>query len=244
MLEAVRTRFRPGVWLTIATLATFAVLVSLGVWQLQRLAWKNALLRDAGALLAAEPVPLDQLNLADLPTFTTVEATGTLAVDRAQLFGSQSRNGLLGGRLLVPLLREDAPALLVDMGWVPENARPASLITGANEPVTIEGWISRDFRHDRPWFRPSNAPGEHRWYWKSEAQLEEALDLDLLPVSLVRLPGASRESPPIADNPSLDAIPNNHLGYAVTWFGLSGALIVIYILLATRTSATTHAKSP
>ena len=103
------------------TLVLLAVLLGLGTWQAHRLAWKTDLLARIDAAEAGPPVPL-----TDRPEpFAKVQAIGRFDNAREALVGLEVRGTTLGARLLVPLLREGAPALLVDRGWVPlERDRP------------------------------------------------------------------------------------------------------------------------
>ena len=127
---------------TISTLAMLAVLLFLGTWQMDRLAWKQDVLAAIAAAEQRPPVPL----AATSPLLARVRAEGVFAPLGA-LYGAEVRDvaGVPtgGARLLGVLLRDGAPAVLVDRGWVPVPT--PNLVTG---PATIDGYI-----------RPPDAPG-------------------------------------------------------------------------------------
>ena len=139
--EAGPLRFRPGLWPSLATLLGLILLAGLGSWQVERLHWKEGLIAERAARLAAPATPLPAA--ADWPAwdFRKVELRGTFRHDLEQLFGASTHEGRLGHHVLTPLLREGGSAVLVDRGWVPtDRAHPAARREGQIEgPVTITG---------------------------------------------------------------------------------------------------------
>lgn len=224
-------RFRPGWPLTIVVAASLAVLVTLGTWQVQRLQWKLELIERVEAGLEAEPVPLpaDAPDLAALD-HRPVTVTGTLRHDRAFAKGSVQKGGVPGARLLVPLERPDGVPILVDLGWVPEPVRDHW--GGEPQPVTaLTGTLYLDHLEAKPPFVPANEPENRRWFWHdTEALRDWTGSADLAAATLVRRPDGIERQPPIADPPAM-TLSNDHLGYALTWYGLAVGLLVIYVLM-------------
>src|ERR1700761_5540671 len=100
------------------------LLLGLGTWQLQRLAWKTDILARLDAAQQQAPIPL-----GDKPSpFARVAATGKLRPDLAARYGADTRglpSGTIpGAYLIVPLERPGAAPVLVDLGWVPERGPP------------------------------------------------------------------------------------------------------------------------
>src|SRR5690349_10766168 len=129
------SRFRRLVWPASFTLAVLAVLIGLGTWQLQRLAWKQGVLRQIERAEAAPAVALP----ADPEPFEKVRAKGRIRADLSGLYGAEVRETpagpQMGAHLIAPLERPDAPAVLVDRGWIPSpSARP---ITSPGDPVAV-----------------------------------------------------------------------------------------------------------
>ena len=228
--------FRPRLWPSVATLVGLAVLLWLGTWQLQRLEWKRGLIEHARAQLAAPPVPVPADGLADLE-LRRLALTGTYLHDAAFAFGFTAQDGASGSRLITPFRLDDGRVVLVDRGWLPSDLLPPHVPKGLQREgrVAVEG-IGR-WRGDwhRTWLTPADAPGERRWYgWDVPAMAAATgLAIELLEVVLERSEGPA--GLPRAEPVSVD-LPNDHLGYALTWYGLAFVLVVIYVLFSTNRS--------
>jgi len=199
-------------------LLMFAVLISLGNWQLRRLAWKQALLADIARAEAAPAVPLP----AEPPPFEKVRVTGRLRADLAAFYGAEVRGDVLGGQEIVPLERPSGPPVLVDLGWVPFGR------TAVPSGEAVEGYVRAP---DRPGlFSARDDPAKRRFYTLDPAAIGAALGLPAVaPFTLV----AMGEAPPggIPDPARhLPRPPNDHLGYALTWYGLALTLVVVFAL--------------
>lgn len=221
--------FRPRRWPTILTLLGLVVLVGLGTWQVQRLTWKTALIEERDQRLAAAPIPLPSQ-----PDSTTdlrrVEVLGRFDHGREQVFGLFARAGEPGPHVLTPLLRDDGTAVLIDRGWIPEDARhPAARRQGQIEgEVEIRG-IARHREDDRPgWMTPANRPNDGRWYWYDMEALREATGLELLPV-VIEADATPNPGGLPQGGQSLTELRNPHLGYAITWYGLALTLLGVYL---------------
>jgi surfeit locus 1 family protein len=214
----------------LSTLAMLAVLIGLGTWQVHRLAWKRGLLAEIAAAEKAPPVPLPPN-----PTpFMKVAVHGRLLADRTALYGAEVREGragpALGGQLIVPLERTGAPPLLVDLGWVPTERR-ASIPLPQGE-VTIVGYVRPP---DHPgWFSANDNPALRQFFTLDPQAIGAALGLSrVAPFTLIALGPAP---PPGQPDPAhaLPRPPNNHLQYAITWYGLAAALLVVFVVYAVK----------
>ena len=232
MASARARTFRPGWLLTSLVLAALVVLASLGTWQVQRLTWKTELITRIQAGLDAAPVPLpaDEAAIQALD-HRPVTTAGILRLDRAFAKGSQQKGGIPGARLIAPLERDDGVPILVDLGWIPE---PVGDFLAAEPSPGAEGFsatVYLDHLPEKPPFRPANDPEARRWFWSDTPALREWTGLpDLAAATLVRRPEGVERTPPIADPPALN-VRNDHLGYALTWYGLALGLLVIYLLV-------------
>lgn len=212
----------------LVALPVLVVLLALGTWQLRRLAWKTEMLATIAASEAGPPVPL---GTTPIP-YTKVIATGRFDHGRESLLGLEVRGTSLGAHLLVPLLRDGAPPLLVDRGWVPIE-RDRAVERPAGE-VAVTGYVRPGDARD--WNSPKDDPAGRRFYLLDTAAIGRALDLPPpAPFGLVALapPGMSATHLPAA--PSTLPRPNNpHLGYAITWYGLAAALIGVVVAFVLR----------
>jgi surfeit locus 1 family protein len=223
--------FRPRLWPTLAALGVLAVLLALGTWQVERLHWKEALIAAREAQLAAPPEPLpartEDWRAWD---FRRVTVTGEFEHDQEQLFGVAAIDGRVGHQVLTPLVRADGPAVLVDRGWVPaDQAHPAARRQGQSEGTVEITGIARYRGADRPgWFTPDNEPERGLWYGYDLRALEAAVGLELLPVVVEADATPNPGGLPLGGRTRL-VLPNNHLQYAITWYGLAAGLLAIYL---------------
>jgi surfeit locus 1 family protein len=209
-----------------------AVLIGLGTWQMQRLAWKEALIAERKAGLEAPPIALpDEIADGSGLNFRIVTVEGSFRHDLEQLFGAGARNGVFGHQVVTPLIRRNGETVLIDRGWIPADmADPASREAGRAEGLVSIRGLARFRRNDRPgMFTPANDPATRQWYHYDLAAMESALGLSLAPVVVEALASADSEKLPIGSRAEITLV-NNHLQYAVTWYGLALALIGVYIV--------------
>ena len=207
--------------LTLLSLPVLAILLALGTWQVQRLHWKTDLLARIAAAEAAPAAPL-----RDPPEpLAKARVTGRFDHAREALLGLEVRGPVLGAHLLTPLIRADGPPIIVDRGWVPlERSAPLSHPEGE---VTVEGWVHPG---DRPGlFSARDDPAGRRFYTLDPPAIGAALGLPTVaPFALVAL-GPSGSPDPAR---TLPRPTNNHLGYAITWYGLALALVGVLAAIA------------
>ena len=218
-------RFPVG--LTIATAIAFAILIGLGVWQIKRLHWKEGLLAQIAALQQAPPRPI---NAALRTDFTRVRADcpDIETTPFLELFTVyQARPGF---RVITacPLSSGPYRTILVDRGFIDQTAA-AGLKIGMGRRLTtpIVGVLRRgDLRN---FLTPANQPGQGLWYWRDIGAMAAQLGApDPAPTFLMLERPAPLGLGPAPAALPVD-IPNNHLGYALTWFGLAAALLGVYL---------------
>ena len=205
------------------------VLVGLGAWQLRRLAWKENIIAAIAAAEAAPPVPLPAAPTA----FEKIIVHGRYLPVIA-LYGAEVRDTphgpAMGGQLLQVLVPETGPPILVARGWIPDGALAAFaeaqsrvIVTGFTHPPASPGW-----------FTPRDDPGRLRFYTLDPARIASALGLkSVAPFTLMAMGPLPQGGVP-APAERLPRPPNNHLSYALTWFGLAIVLVVIYGLWLRR----------
>jgi surfeit locus 1 family protein len=228
---AAARRFAPGVWPTVAAFVGLLVLLALGTWQVERLHWKEALIAERRAGLAAPvaPLPVTAEDWREWD-FRPVVVYGEFRHDLEQLFGATAVDGRVGHHVLTPLVRPGGAAVLVDRGWVPaDRAHPATRREGQTTgPVRVTG-IARWRGEEKPsWFTPDNRPEHGLWYWYDLATLQDRIGLELLPVVVEADATAHPGGLPIGGQTHTE-LPNNHLQYAITWYGLAVGLLGVWI---------------
>ena len=216
------------VLLTILAAAALAVLVSLGVWQMQRLAWKEGLLAHIEAARTAPPVSLEEALARPDPEFARVTLV-CRGLDRAPYVELQTLlNGDVGVRL-VSLCSPDIP-LLVDRGFVAEtiSARPPT--DGVTMPVTVRGVLRRGEAANA--FTPPPETG--RVYVRDLSVMAGQLGGGRTDLMLVAETSSNPEWRALRPEALPGGLTNNHLGYALTWFGLAAALAGVYAAMLWR----------
>jgi surfeit locus 1 family protein len=226
----VSRRLRQLLWPGLMAAAMLGVLLGLGTWQVQRLHWKRSLLAQIARAEAAPAVPMP----ADPQPFTKVQVTGRLRGDLSASYGAEVRDTTagpqLGAHLIVPLELDDGDAVLVDRGWVPEQ-RPRAIALPSGD-VRLEGYMRPG--DTRGVFNARDNPATRQFYTLDPAAIGAALNLPR--VSSFVLVAMGPAPPERYPDPArhLPQPPNDHLSYAITWYGLAVALVVIFGLWARK----------
>jgi surfeit locus 1 family protein len=218
--------------MTIATAVALAILIGLGVWQLQRLKWKEGLLAHIAELQLAKAqaleYPLRAAARGQDVEFTRVSVVcpGLAAAPFLEVY--DLRDGQVGSRLVSACrLTDDAyGSILVDRGFVPDTvkARP-QIDPGDRTPIEVEGVLRKPERGN--FMTPKNRPGH--WFTHEVAPMARALGAAApAPVVLYAERKTNPEIAQLTPAPLPPEIPNNHFQYALTWFGLAGALAGVY----------------
>jgi surfeit locus 1 family protein len=223
------------VGLTLVTVLAFALLVGLGVWQLQRLKWKEALLAHVAALQTAPARPLapvlDALAQGRDVGFTRVRVgcPGLASAPYLELYGL--KDGQAGVRLIsaCPVAGGRYRTVLVDRGFVADTVSARPPVDRADAaPVELVGVLRTPDRASA--FTPANRPEANRWFSRDIPAMARALGAPG-PAAPVFLFAESSSNPALAalqPAPLPAEIPNRHLEYALTWFGLAAALVGVY----------------
>jgi surfeit locus 1 family protein len=191
-----------------------AVLVSLGVWQLQRLAWKEDILAEIDARMAAAPVALPADPHAERDRFLPVTATGTILDEEIDVLVSVKGAGA-GYRIISAFETEDGRRVLLDRGFVRDTEKDVPRPPVPR--VTVTGNLHWPDEVDR--FTPAADAVSNIWFARDVPAMAAALGTE--PVMII-LRATSEPAPAVSPLPLDSAgIPNDHLGYAIQWFGLA-----------------------
>jgi surfeit locus 1 family protein len=225
-------------WLvTILAPVAVAVMVGLGLWQLNRLAERRVV---NAAIVARQDLPAIDLN-REVPTEPS-EAEHRRATVRGEFdpagevyWRNQENNGSPGMHVVTPLRLEGGQgAVLVDRGWLP-LAGPSDVDASGYQPpvgvLEVSGWISVPPTRvtDLSPYDAVPGPGDQplkAWFWLDPVLIERQLGYRLLPFVLM-LEGSPatdpRALPRLPERPALDEGP--HLGYAIQWFSFAAITV-------------------
>lgn len=220
------------------TLVVGAILIGLGVWQLQRLDWKNAIIAriEARTTAAAQPVPPAASWAALAPDdyeyrHVVVDGTFDYTQDVLVFRGTAAGPGYF---VMTPLHLASGGSVIVNRGFVPSDradpaARKRSETPGA---VRVAGLMRGP--EPRNAFTPADDPTTGHYFTRDPALIAAHFGLaDAAPFSI------DADATPVAGGlprggTTEIAIPNNHLSYALTWFGLAAGLFGVFGVLTWR----------
>lgn len=228
-MTATRPAWRVLLWPTLGAAVLLAILLALGTWQVQRLAWKNAWIAQLRAAEALPPEPLPAVLDDPAPlAFRRFAVTGTFRHDLSFVLGVHERARRLGTFLVTPLIREQGDPVWVVRGWVPYEAPRA--VPNPEGTVTVTGFLMLPER--RGWFTPDDKPDERRFWAFQPERMAEAAGLPRTTRFAIAAIGPGEEPPIPQRRPPMPR--NDHLGYAITWYGLAFALVAFWIVWARR----------
>lgn len=208
-----------------------AILISLGVWQVQRLAWKQGVIADIEARIDADPVSLPAALDPGRDAYLPVQVTGVLSPQYLRVLVSKKNVGA-GYRIIRPMTSQTR-RIMIDMGFVTTTDAEA-LKLEEGPPLTLIGNLQWPQETDK--FTPDPDLSRNIWFARDVPAMAGALGTE--PVLLVR-----RDTPqaggPLSPMPvDTAAIPNDHLQYAATWFSLAAIWSVMTLFFLRRQPAT------
>ena len=245
----------PGLipWLFI--IASTIILTSLGVWQMQRLVWKEALLHkiEAGQQL----VPLMRLPAEDAALeallYRQVKLTTNLHRSNYFLRVGIHRSLGKGYHVLSPMHTGDAGAqILVNRGFVAGETQEVKDALAAEElkgPTIIEGVLRPAYKARL--FSPSNHPDKNIWFSEDVAAMKQYVithwppdgkysDFRYVPYVIEATAELPMQGKPLpTPNTAKVVLRNDHLGYAITWFGLAIVGVVMFFFYCCRKPSST-----
>lgn len=216
---------RSPFWLTVLSLTALALLIALGVWQIERRAWKLALIDrvEQRVHAPARPIPSPAswpAVSAATDEYRHVSVTGRFLHDRETLAQAVTEEGP-GYWVLTPLKRDDGTLVLVNRGFVPSERRDASTRRDGNPDGQVEVTGLLRVTEPKGGFLRNNVPQHNRWYSRDVAAIAAARGLhDFAPFFIDADAGSQSGSEPIGGL-TVVRFPNNHLIYALTWFALA-----------------------
>jgi surfeit locus 1 family protein len=222
----------------------FVLLVALGNWQMRRLAWKEELIarvseRPAETVRDAPPVSLwPELDVAE-GEYRPYRLSGRfLHEQEALVFTSlPDPKGTFGGPgfwVVTPLALEGGGTVLVNRGFAPQGRHlPRDRGDALNpEPISVAGLMRPD--EQRHIFLPDDRPLQNVFYARSIADIAAAKGISP-PVAPFTIDLLASETPPGGlpqAGETRMAFANNHLQYAITWYGLAAALLAVFFSFA------------
>jgi surfeit locus 1 family protein len=231
------TGFHPRLVPTLFTVPALVILLGLGTWQVQRLHWKEGLIAQRDAMVLAPPIaPPQTLAEAEQNQFRHVADEGVLLNDQEIFLAAASEGGGSGYQVLTPLREPGGRIIFVNRGFIPLDLKnPVTRVSGEpGGPVHIVGLLRVPPAEKPTFFLPNNRPDLDLWFWVDLPAMANAADVpDAAPFYIDADTTPNPGGWPKGGVTRLE-LPNDHLQYAITWYSLAVALIVIYVLYHRR----------
>lgn len=188
-----------------------AILVALGLWQVQRLTWKQALLAEIEQRIAERPEALPAAPDPARDGWMPVQVTGTIMPGELHVLVSRKNVGA-GYRIVAPLLTADGRRIMLDRGFAVAADKEAVRDLG---PIRITGNLHWPDETDK--YTPTPDRKGNIWFARDVAAMAAALDTEPVLIVARSETGAGVTPMPV----DTGGIPNDHLQYAITWFSLA-----------------------
>ena len=243
-MTAVAGRLRRVAGLSIFSAVIVALLIGLGVWQLQRRVEKHALIAMLDERLAAAPVPLPAA--ADWPKLTqahdefrrvTFPATfGTQPEAHVFSSGSAVRADITspGVWVFAPARAEGSGIVAINRGFAPEGQfeRISPAPSGA---VTLTGYLR--FAETPGMWTPQADPTKRLWFLRDPAAMAQVLNWGKIAPFYIDLETPAPANGVPKPGPLVVHLKDDHMQYAITWFGLAAAVGIAFAVWLARALA-------
>jgi len=207
-----------------------AILCSLGIWQLHRLTWKEAMLADIETRIAAPPVDLATVTAPDAERdqYLPVTVKGRTTGEEADVLSGLKEQGT-GFEIISVFETSDGRRILLDRGFVPEAQKDV-----ARPPVELTVTGNLEWPNEADTYTPEPDLSANLWFARNVPDMAASLKTDPILVVIRTAEGDAQGILPMPVDTT--GIPNDHLNYAITWFSLAAvwAGMTLYLLWRIR----------
>ncbi|MHA7774235.1 SURF1 family protein [Roseibium sp. M-1] len=226
---------------TLAAVAALAVLLNLGFWQLDRLAWKEELIErvetDITQAPVAAPGPHAWADMGSEDDYRHVELTGRFLEGAVFYYTALTKaaGAFDGPGLMVyaPFETEGGWTVLVNRGFVPQGLDPAQREIAIATPDGVRRLTGLVRLSEKPnWTTPDPDQGDRTWFARDTEAMAGTLGMTTANLAPYSVDLDAEFTPPSGLPQAGETVvrfKNDHLGYALTWFGLAATLIGVYL---------------
>lgn len=193
-----------------------AILLSLGVWQIKRLAWKEDIIARIEAKVAAQPVSLPQVPSEAADEYLAVQASGRLLPPEIHVLSSKSGQG--PGYRVLSRFQTGERVILLDLGFIPQSQKT---VPRAVDGLAVTGNLLWPDEVDKT-FTPDPDIRANIWYARDVAKITAEFPAEpvLIVARTLNGPDGNRIAG-VIPWPISAKITNDHMQYAITWFSLA-----------------------
>ena len=230
-IQLMNIYFRPLLWPSIFSVIIFAILFSFGTWQVKRLFWKEALIERYTIQSQSNPIKNPSKLESSINEFKSVEFTGSFLHKNEIYITGKTYEGNAGFHVITPFELNNNKIILINRGWVSEGyrnpeKRKFSLVEGQ---ILIKGIIR--YPQKKGYFVPENDGKNGFWFTIKPNEIINFLNLTSNKVINNYYIDALRQGEKLTLPIGVTGKPklrNQHLSYAVTWYGLALSLLFVY----------------
>lgn len=226
----------------IATLSVAAACCALAFWQLDRAEQKRQWLAQMEAQQQRPPVSLATLLVDNTPQHRPASITGTLDNAHPILLDNRMRDGVAGYYLLSPMKTANDQWVLLNRGWLARGRDRSQLpsVPAVTGPVTVEGQVYQP--SDKAIVLTNTPLPDNQWPLRVQKvdfdAIGERLGVDLAPFEIRVAPEQRLDGQPALPRPWQNAVPrmgpDRHRAYALQWFALGAAAVLIFSISTWR----------
>jgi surfeit locus 1 family protein len=215
----------------IFVITSFLILVSLGNWQLKRLAQKKHFIQTIETNIENPALNIEIIN-PDLPHYSKIELEGEFVENKnVFLYGRRSASPEKDGYyLLSPFKTSGGDVLLVSRGWIPQSAKNKFKdYTQRDEIIKITGIVLQ--HEEKNFFVPGNDIEKNIWFNIDLFMAKDILKTNVTNFYLMQIGSTDL---PVGGKPlsttHLNKVRNDHMEYAITWYSLGACLLVLFLI--------------
>lgn len=220
------------------TASAFAVLIGLGFWQLQRHAWKQALIAQVETQSKKPPLSFAALyerwqkkeNIEYMP----VQVSGQF-LHKSERHVYALENKVSGWHVYTPLIMQSGEVVFINRGFVTDRVKaPENRLAGQTKGIISFTGLARHAPKSKSIFTPNNDEQKNQYYWRDHAAMSR-FALGTAPKNKIIpffIDGQEKTITGKWPKSSVTRITfsNRHMEYALTWFGLAAGLIGVFIV--------------
>ena len=214
--------------ITLISIAVSLICLSLSIWQIKRLTWKENLINNLESAYNSEATNINKLT-GDLLNFNfkKVYLEGYFINEKSMFLGPRVNKDQVGYNLITPFLLRDSRYVLINRGWIKEKIK----IKKEEKEYKIKGILKE--ANIKNFFTPKNSIKENLWFYINTDQMSEFSDLKVVDNVFLDLIESNPNDKFISINP-IPRISNNHLQYAITWAILALLFLVMNYIYCIR----------
>ena len=227
-----KIQFKPMLWPSIFSILIFAILISFGTWQVKRLFWKEALIENYLTQSQSNPITDPaELEKSSINEFKSIGILGRFMHSNEIYITGKTYEGNAGFHVITPFIMENKKIVLINRGWVSESyknpdKRKFSLTKGL---VKLKGIIR--YPQKKGYFVPENDGENGFWFTIVPNQIFDFINIISNKTINDYYIDALRVGEKLTLPIGVDGEPkfrNQHLSYAITWYGLALSLLFVY----------------